>query len=50
MGSFQIDVSGMMQMASQIFNGLGPIFFVIIGVTVGFGLLMRIANEFRRIF
>lgn len=50
MGSFQIDVSGMLNMASQIFNALSPVFFVVIGITVGFGLLMKVADEFRRIF
>ena len=48
--SFDLDTTGMMSMASRIFNGIGPIFFVIAGVSIGIGLLLKIVGELRRVF
>ena len=48
--SFDLDTTGMMSMASSIFNALGPIFFMIAGISIGVGLLMKIVDELRRAF
>jgi len=50
MPSFDLDVNSLLTMAASIFNGLGPLFFVIAGISVGIGLLMRILNELKRAF
>lgn len=47
---FELDTTGLLETAAGIFNGLGPIFFVVAGITVGIGLLMRVLNELRKIF
>lgn len=48
--SFELDTTGLLETAAQIFNGLGPVFFVVAGITVGIGLLMRVINELRKAF
>ena len=48
--SFDLDTTGMMSMAATIFNALGPIFFVVAGISIGIGLLMKIVDELRRAF
>jgi hypothetical protein len=50
MPSFNLDVTGMLNMAASIFNGLGPLFFVIAGISIGVGLLMKIVDELRKAF
>lgn len=50
MGSFDIDVSGLMEMASSIFNALAPVFLMIAGIGVGVGLLSTIITEIRKVF
>ena len=37
--SFQLDMTPMMDMASTIFNGLGPVFLIVAGISLGMGLL-----------
>jgi len=50
MPSFDLDVTSLLSYAAQIFNGIGPVFFIIAGISVGIGLLMRILNELKRAF
>lgn len=50
MPSFTFDVSQLLQTAADIFNGLGPLFFVIAGLSVGIGLLMKVVQELRNAF
>ena len=50
MPSFVFDTEGMLNMAAQIFNGFGPLFWVIAGISVGFGLLLKVFNVVRSVF
>jgi hypothetical protein len=40
----------MLVMAASMFNALGPIWFIIIGVSIGIGLLTKILAELKRAF
>jgi len=50
MPSFNFDLSGMLNTAAQFFNGFGPLFLTIAGISVGFGLLARVVSEIRKLF
>ncbi len=45
---FSIDVSGLLTTASDIFSGLWPVFGVIAGLTLGFGLVSYVVAEIRK--
>ncbi len=45
--TFSFDVSPLMFTASAIFNGLFPVFAIIIGIGLGIGLLILIAGEIK---
>lgn len=45
---FSIDVTSLLTTASAIFTGLWPIFGVIVGITLGFGLLGLVVREIRQ--
>lgn len=47
MTSFSIDTTQFMSMAAQIFNGLFPVFGVILGIVLGIGLLVLVVKEIR---
>jgi hypothetical protein len=47
--SFNIDLDGMMETASQIFNALVPIFGPVLGISLGIGLLTLVVSEVRKI-
>ena len=47
--SFNLDITPMTDMAATIFNGLGPIFLIVAGVSLGIGLLTLIIGEIRKI-
>ncbi len=46
--TFSIDLSGLLTTASQLFNGLFPVFGPIIGITLAFGIIGFIIAEIRR--
>ncbi len=48
--SFDIDVTSLLESASAIFNGLWPVFAVIVGLSLGFGLVKFIAREVSSVF
>ncbi len=48
--SFNIDTEGLLTMASTMFNALWPIFAVIVGLSLGFGLVKYIAKEVSSVF
>jgi hypothetical protein len=50
MPSFNFDLTGMLNTAAQFFNGFGPLFLTIAGISVGFGLLARVVSEIRKLF
>lgn len=47
--SFSIDVNSFLSSASQMFNGIFPIFAPIIGISLGIGLASFIAKRFEGI-
>lgn len=47
MVSFSIDASSFLSFAAQIFNGLFPVFGVILGIVLGIGLLTLVVKEIR---
>lgn len=50
MGSFDVDLSGLLETASSIFNAIAPIMLAVAGISVGLGLLMTIVMEIRKAF
>jgi hypothetical protein len=50
MPSFNLDITYMLQMAANMFNALGPVWFIIIGVSIGVGLLTKILAELKKAF
>ncbi len=50
MPSFNFDTTAMLNMAAQIFNGFGGLFWIIAGISVGFGLLVKVFNIVRGVF
>ena len=44
LAAFSIDTTNLLDTASSIFNGLFPAFSVVIGITLGIGLLMYISK------
>ena len=49
LGSFSIDMTGLIGYAEDLFNGLFPIFVPIIGIGLAFTLLLMIVNLFRKL-
>ena len=47
--SFNINLDGMLETASQIFNALVPIFGPVLGISLGIGLLTLVIAEVRKI-
>ena len=47
--SFSLDFSGVFDFASQIVNGLFPIYMVPLGIALGIGILAVIVRAFRGI-
>ncbi|GJQ51258.1 MAG TPA: hypothetical protein PLD47_13920 [Aggregatilineales bacterium] len=46
--SFNFDMESLLSTAANIFNSFAPIFLLIAGISVGFGLIVRVVNELRR--
>ena len=47
--TFSFDTSPLLTTASQIFNGLFPVFAIVIGIGLGVGLLILVAVEIKGI-
>jgi hypothetical protein len=47
--SFSLDFSGVFTQASQIVNGLFPVYLVPLGITLGLGILAYISKAFKGI-
>jgi hypothetical protein len=47
--SFSLDFTGVFTMASQIINGLFPVYLVPLGISLGIGILGIIVKAFSRI-
>ena len=48
--SFSMDATSMLSTAADMFNNLWPIFGILVGITIGLGLLSLIAAEIRKVF
>jgi hypothetical protein len=48
MGSFEFDFSQLLDSASDIFNAFSPLFLGIAGISLGFGLIIKVVSEVRR--
>jgi hypothetical protein len=48
LADFSIDPSSLLTTASQIFNALWPAFAIVIGISLGLGLLALIVSEIRK--
>jgi len=46
--SFSIDLSGLLSVASNMFNQLFPVFGPVIGITLAFAIIAYVINEIRR--
>ncbi len=47
--SFSLDFTGVFDMASQIINGLFPVYLVPLGISLGIGILGIIVKAFAKI-
>lgn len=43
--SFSLDLSNVLGSAAQLFNGLFPIFGIVLGVTLGVGSILLVVNK-----
>lgn len=48
--SFSIDLSNVLDIAAQLFNGLFPIFGIVLGVTMGVGIILLVVNKVSSVF
>lgn len=47
--SFSLDFTGVFDMASQLINGLFPVYLVPLGISLGIGILGLVVSAFGRI-
>jgi hypothetical protein len=48
LASFEVDLTGMLSVAEDLFNSLFPAFVVIIGITLALGLIGMVVSEIRK--
>ena len=48
--SFSIDLAGVLDIAASLFNGLFPIFGIILGITIGIGLITMVIGRVSKVF
>jgi len=50
LSSFNFDMTGLLDVAANLFNGLWPIFAIIAGLSLSAGLLVMVTRSIKNIF